>query len=56
MPARDVQLAAKVPVALADDVKRLAGLSERTVAAEIRLALRHWVSQAQPADQEATEA
>ena len=42
-----VQVASVVTVGLANDIKRLAEESERSMAAEIRLALRAWVDAAQ---------
>jgi hypothetical protein len=41
-----VQVAAVVPVSLAADLRGVASANERSVAAEIRLALRAWVEAA----------
>jgi hypothetical protein len=41
-----VQVASVVPATLANDIKHLAEQSERSMAAEIRLALRAWVDAA----------
>lgn len=41
-----VQVAALVPKALAEQVRELAQQSERSAAAEIRLALKSWVETA----------
>lgn len=53
MPAQPtdelVQVAALVPATMANDLRSLAASSERSMAAEIRLALRSWIESQQAA-------
>lgn len=48
------QIAAIVPVELADDLKRLAQQAERSQAAEIRLAVKAWVEAANERESDQT--
>ncbi|MCA1572875.1 MAG: hypothetical protein LC798_21800 [Chloroflexi bacterium] len=51
--AETVQVAALVPQELADKLRALARRSERSAAAELRLAIRAWVEAAEPIERAA---
>lgn len=46
-PAETVQVAAIVPVELAERIREIAQKNERSQAAEIRLALKAWIDRAE---------
>lgn len=43
-PAERKMIGAHIPPSLAEDLKKLAASRERSVSAEVRLAVSHWVA------------